>query len=176
MHALIGASCLVKACHVCKSMVHACAQPLFIYLFFAIFTVKNNDKCSGTAQGLYSDKTHLSLKIIMIVKHLAPLSQLFLYCKVCIPPLLCGFTKKQQKKFTLQFFGPLITPPRAKDEKKGKLFPLGYKSHKQTSRRQNKACWHPDSTVLVKHTSVWSHRFRSCYDNNNKKDWRIKNY
>lgn len=44
MRALIGASCLVKACHVCKSMVHACAQPLFIYLFicFDIFTVTVN--------------------------------------------------------------------------------------------------------------------------------------
>lgn len=95
-----------------------------IYFIFCHFY--SDSKCSGTAQGLYSDKTHISLKIIAIVKHLAPLSQLFLlYCKICIPLLLCGFTHKKKLKFTLQFFRPLVTPPKAKDEKKKKILSTG---------------------------------------------------
>lgn len=116
----------------------------FIYFIFCHFY--SDSKCSGTAQGLYSDKTHSSLKIIMIVKNLAPLPHLlFPYCKIFTLPLHSGFTKKEKLKFMLQFFKPLITPPKAKAKKKRKLFPLGYKNHKQTSRRQKKACWHPES-------------------------------
>lgn len=142
----------------------------FIYFIFCHFY--SDSKCSGTAQGLYSDKTHSSLKITMIVKHLAPLPHLpFPFCKIFTLLLHSGFTKKEKLKFMLQFFKPLITPPKAKEKRKENYSHWGTKTINKQAEDKRKPAGIQKAIVLRKHRSVCSHRLKSCY---HKKERRIK--
>lgn len=112
-----------------RSLAHTCAEPLFISFLWHFYS---DSKCSGTAQGLGPIKPSSSLSI----------SSIFPHCKICIM-----LSQKKELNFTLQFFRPLNSPPRA-TERKNIIIPTvvggrGKQNHKQP-RRQNKACWPTD--------------------------------